>query len=577
MLRDLIFRFIKPYFGPLSCVVALQLLASASGLLLPTLNAQIIDNGVATGDTGYIWKRGALMLLVSLGQVVGQVGAAWFGAKLALGFGRDIRAALFDQVLSFSTREVNHFGAPSLITRNTNDVQQVQQLVLMSCIFIASAPLTAIGGVIMAVREDAGLSWLILAAVVLLGIGIGILIFFMTPYFRANQERLDNINRVLREQISGIRVIRAFVREPTESKRFESANHDLMEIGFKIGTIFACLFPFVNLVMNLSSSGVLWFGGHRIEAGDIQVGQLTAFLNYLTQILMSVMMATMMSMILPRAQVCGKRIMEVLNTESSVVPPTDPITEMPTRGRIDFVDVEYSYPGAEHPVLRGLNFSVETGTTTAIVGATGAGKTTLVNLIPRLYDTTKGQVLVNGVDVKALEEQTLWGSIGLVPQKPYLFTGTIASNLGLSKPSATEAEMWEALRIAQAEDFVSQMDGKLEASISQGGTNVSGGQRQRLSIARALVKEPDIYVFDDAFSALDVATDARLRSVLSTKTHDAAVLIVAQRISSIQHADQILVLDEGQIVGRGKHDELLKTCPTYQEIVESQFHQEVEA
>ncbi|MDR0436460.1 MAG: ABC transporter ATP-binding protein/permease [Propionibacteriaceae bacterium] len=573
MLRKLVFRFIRPYGGALLGVLLLQAMASMASLTLPTLNAAIIDDGVAKGDTAFIWTRGALMLAVSVAQVVGQVGAAFCGAKLAMGFGRDVRAGLFDHVLRFSAREVNKFGAPSLITRNTNDVQQVQQLLLMSCVFIASAPLTAGGGIVMALREDIGLSWLILAAVGALGVVIGIVVGFMTPLFRKNQERIDNINRVLREQLTGIRVIRAFIREPSERKRFRAANSDLMTLGFKIGTLFSLIFPAVNLILNLSTVGVMWFGGHRIDTGDLQIGQMQAFIQYLMQILMSVMMATMMLMMLPRAQVCARRIMEVFNTPSSVAEPEHPITEVATKGHIEFKNVTYHYPGAESPVLKDVSFAVEPGTVTAIVGATGSGKTTLVNLIPRLADATSGSVLVDGVDVRQLDQDVLWAHVGLVPQKPYLFSGTVASNLEYGKPDASADEMWTALRTAAAESFVRERGG-LESGIAQGGTDVSGGQRQRLSIARALMKQPDVYVFDDAFSALDVATDAQVRSALAAETKAAAVLIVAQRITSIRDADQILVLDEGRIVGRGTHIELLADCPTYAEIVASQLSAE---
>ncbi|MDR1355601.1 MAG: ABC transporter ATP-binding protein/permease [Propionibacteriaceae bacterium] len=573
MLHRLVFRFVKPYYGLLVGVLLLQMLAAVASLTLPTLNAAIIDDGVAKGDTAFIWQRGALMLIVSIAQVAGQVGAAFCGARFAMGFGRDVRAALFDHVLKFSTREVNKFGAPSLITRNTNDVQQVQQLLLMGCVFIASAPLTAGGGIVMALREDMGLSWLILAAVGALGAIIGVLVAFMTPLFRANQERIDNINRVLREQLSGIRVIRAFTREPSEHKRFQAANNDLMTLGFKIGTLFSLLFPVVNLILNLSTTGVMWFGGERADVGDIQVGQLQAFIQYLMQILMSVMMATMMLMMLPRAQVCGTRIMEVFETASSVTEPANPVMQIVSKGRIEFRDVEYRYPGAESPVLQDLSFTVEPGTITAVVGATGAGKTTLVNLIPRLADVTAGSVLVDGVDVRQLDQDLLWAHVGLVPQKPYLFSGTVASNLEYGKPEASEDEMWSALRIAAAETFVQERGG-LDSSIAQGGTDVSGGQRQRLSIARAVMKRPDVYVFDDAFSALDVATDVEVRSALVKETRQAAVLVVAQRVTSIKDADQILVLDEGRIVGRGTHAELLTNCPTYAEIVASQLSAE---
>ncbi|MDR2620288.1 MAG: ABC transporter ATP-binding protein/permease [Propionibacteriaceae bacterium] len=573
MLRRLVFRFVKPYVGALLGVFLLQTVAAIASLTLPTLNAAIIDDGVAKGDTAFIWTRGALMLAVSVIQVLGQVGAAFCGAQLAMGFGRDVRAGLFDHVLQFSTQEVNKFGAPSLITRNTNDVQQVQQLLLMGCVFIVSAPLTAGGGVVMALRENVGLSWLILAAVGTLGVVIGVLIGFMTPLFRANQERIDNINRVLREQLTGIRVIRAFIREPSERKRFQTANNDLMTLGFKIGTLFSLLFPVVNLVLNLSTVGVMWFGAERADIGDIQVGQLQAFIQYLIQILMSVMMATMMLLMLPRAQVCARRIMEVFDTPSSVTQPDNPVTEMASKGRIEFRDVEYRYPGAENPVLHDVSFTLTPGTITAVVGATGSGKTTLINLIPRLADATAGTVLVDGVDVRRLDQDLLWAHVALVPQRPYLFSGTVASNLEYGKPDASEDEMWAALRTAAAETFVTERGG-LESSITQGGTDVSGGQRQRLSIARALLKKPDVYLFDDAFSALDVATDAQVRAALAAEIKDAAVLIVAQRITSIKEADQILVLDEGRIVGRGTHSELLNTCPTYAEIVASQISAE---
>ncbi len=570
MLVTLINRFIKPYAGLLVGVLIFQLIATAASLGLPTLNAQIIDEGVAKGDTDFILRHGLIMLGVSLIQAVSQVAAVYFGAKAAMSFGRDVRAAVFNRTLSFSTREVNQFGAPSLITRTTNDVQQVQMLVLMTCIMMVSAPITMVGGVFMALREDRALSWLILVAVVLLGSVIGVLVWRMTPLFQANQAKIDTINRVVREQITGIRVIRAFTREPLERQRFDAANSDLMRLAFAIGSLFAVLFPFVMLVMNLGSVGVMWFGAMRIDADQMQIGQLTAFLTYLMQILMSVMMSTMMVMMAPRAAVCANRIMEVLNTRSSVVPPTNPVTDLPETGTVRFEDVEFAYPGAEEPVLSGLTFDLRPGQLTAVVGSTGSGKSTLVNLIPRLFDATAGRVLVDGVDVREIDPDLLWSRIGLVSQKPYLFTGSVASNLRYGDPDATDEQIWQSLQIAQAADFVSEMDGQLDAAIAQGGTNVSGGQRQRLSIARALVKEPEIYVFDDAFSALDVATDARLRAALWPRTRDAAVLIVAQRVSTIKQADQIIVLEHGRIVGIGDHDELMETCQTYREIVESQ-------
>lgn len=570
----LLARFLRPYVPQLLVVVVLQLAQSAAALFLPSINAMIIDNGVATGDTGYIWRMGAVMLGVSLVQISAQLGATWFGARAAMSFGRDLRWAIFDRALSFSSQEMNRFGAPSLITRNTNDVQQLQMLVLMTAIMIVAAPLTMVGGVFMALREDVGLSWLILVAVIVLGAIIGALIAQMTPLFKAMQERIDTLNRVLREQISGLRVIRAFVREPTEAARFDRANHDLTDTATRVGRRMMTLFPAVITVMNLSQVAVIWFGSFRVADGHLQVGQLTAYLAYLMQILMSVMMSTMMLMIAPRAAVSAGRINEVLDTSSSVVPPERPVTAVSQHGRVDFEAVNFTYPGAEHPVLDQISFTVRPGETTAIIGSTGAGKTTLVNLIPRLFDVTSGQVRVDGVDVRELDPDLLWSRIGLVPQRPYLFTGTVASNLRLGNPEATDAELWRALEVAQARDFVEAMPDGLESAISQGGTNVSGGQRQRLAIARALVRRPEVYVFDDSFSALDVATDAALRAALVAETAEAAVVIVAQRVSTIRSAEQIIVLEDGSIVGIGTHEHLLATCPTYVEIVESQFKTE---
>lgn len=570
----LLARFLRPYVPLLVAVVVLQLLQSTAALFLPSLNASIIDDGVATGDTGHIWSLGGVMLAVSLLQIVGQVGATWFGARAAMAFGRDLRQAIFDNALSFSSREVNQFGAPSLITRNTNDVQQLQMLVLMTATLIVSAPLMMVGGVFMALREDVGLSWLILVAVIVLGTIIGILIVQMTPLFKSMQVRIDTLNRVLREQISGLRVIRAFVREPTEAARFDRANHELADTATRVGRRMMTMFPAVFFVMNLSSIAVIWFGAFRIAEGQLQVGQLTAYLAYLSQILMSVMMSTIMIMIAPRAAVSAERIGAVLDTSSSVVPPARPVTTVTRHGELAFDDVSFAYPGADHPVLDGVSFTVRPGATTAIIGSTGAGKTTLVNLIPRLFDATSGAVMVDGVDVRELDPDLLWGRIGLVPQRPYLFSGTVASNLRLGKPDATDEELWHALEVAQARDFVERMPDGLESPISQGGTNVSGGQRQRLAIARALVRRPEIYVFDDSFSALDVATDAALRAALVDETADAAVVVVAQRVSTIRNAEQIIVLEDGRIVGIGTHDHLLATCPTYAEIVESQFQAE---
>ncbi|MGB4892400.1 MAG: ABC transporter ATP-binding protein [Propionicimonas sp.] len=567
----LLAKYLRPYRLPLLWVVLLQLTQSVASLFLPSINALIIDNGVATGDTGYIWRMGALMLGVSVVQIAGQLGATWFGAQAAMGFGRDLRATIFDRALSFSSREMNSFGAPTLITRNTNDVQQLQMLVLMTAIMIVSAPLTMVGGVFMALREDVGLSWLILVAVIVLGTIIGALIAQMTPLFKAQQTRIGTLNRVLREQISGLRVIRAFVREPTEAARFDAANHDLADTATAVGRRMMTLFPSVMLVMNLSSVAVIWFGAFRVEDGYLQVGQLTAYLSYLMQILMSVMMSTMMLMIAPRAAVAAGRINEVLDTESSVVPPQDPVTAVHVHGEAAFDRVSFAYPGAELPVLSDISFTIRRGETTAIIGSTGAGKTTLVNLLPRLFDASSGTVSVDGVDVRDLDPDLLWGRIGLVPQRPYLFSGTVASNLRLGNPDASDEDLWKALEVAQASDFVAKMADGLESAISQGGTNVSGGQRQRLAIARALVRRPEIYLFDDSFSALDVATDAALRAALAAETSRAAVVIVAQRVSTIRTAEQIIVLDDGRIEGIGTHEELLASCPTYVEIVESQF------
>ncbi|MDQ7991742.1 MAG: ABC transporter ATP-binding protein [Propionicimonas sp.] len=570
-MTSLLSRFLRPYSWLVVGVVVLQLIQSIASLFLPSLNAQIIDDGVTTGDTATILRLGAIMLAVSLVQVGGQVGATWFGARVAMSFGRDIRNAIFSRALTFSSREVNRFGAPSLITRNTNDVQQVQQLVLMTAVMLVAAPLTAIGGVFMALREDVGLSWIILVAVILLGILIGILIVNMTPLFKVMQVRVDALNRVLREQIAGLRVIRAFVREPTEAARFDRANLDLADTGTRAGRYMMTMFPAVMLIMNLSQVAVLWFGAHRVADGYLQVGQLTAYLSYLMQILMSVLMSTMMLMIAPRAQVSAGRINEVLGTESSVLPPASPVTTVTSHGTVAFEGVDFAYPGAETPVLSGITFTARPGETTAVIGSTGSGKTTLVGLVPRLFDATAGSVRVDGVDVRELDPDLLWERIGYVPQKPYLFSGTVASNLRLGKPDATDEELWRALEIAQGRGFVERMPNGLDSPIAQGGTNVSGGQRQRLSIARALVRKPEIYVFDDSFSALDVATDAALRTALAPEVAQAAVIVVAQRVSSIRHADQIVVLDNGRIVGLGTHEELVEDCPTYAEIVESQF------
>ncbi|QDP94672.1 ABC transporter ATP-binding protein [Microlunatus elymi] len=574
MLISLLRRYLAPYKVFLGLVVLFQLIGTLANLYLPSLNAKIIDNGVAKADIDYIWRTGGIMLVISLVQVLCTITAVYFGARTAMAYGRDVRSALFDRVLTFSAREVNHFGAPSLITRNTNDVNQVQMLVLMSCTMLVAAPITMVGGVIMALRENAGLAWLIVVAVPVLALSVGAIVIRLGPLFRKMQERIDVVNRVLREQITGIRVVRAFVREPYETDRFAQANADLTDIALRVGRLFALMFPVVMLIMNLSSAAVIWFGGHRIDAGNMQIGQMTAFLTYLIQILMSVMMATFLLMIAPRAAVSAERISAVLNTESSVVLPDHPVTEVPERGVVRFSSAEFTYPGADSPVLQDISFVAEPGKTTAVIGSTGAGKTTLISLIPRLFDLTGGSVTVDGVEVRDLDAELLWSKVGLVPQRPFLFSGTVASNLRYGNPDATDEELWHALRVAQAADFVAEMPGGLDASISQGGTNVSGGQRQRLSIARALVRKPEIYVFDDSFSALDVTTDARLRAALRSETTDACVIIVGQRVSTIADADQIIVLEDGRIVGIGTHDQLLETSPTYAEIVDSQLSAE---
>ncbi|WP_433537001.1 ABC transporter ATP-binding protein [Micromonospora sp. CA-249363] len=577
MLIRLLRGQLSPYSRPLLAVVLLQFVGTMASLYLPSLNADIIDKGVARGDTGYIVHTGGWMLLVSLIQIICSIAAVYLGAQVAMGFGRDVRARLFSHVNRFSAREVARFGAPSLITRNTNDVQQVQMLVLMSCTMLVAAPIMSVGGVVMALREDIGLSWLMLVSVPVLAVALSAIIRRMVPGFRLMQTRIDTVNRVLREQITGIRVVRAFVREPYETERFGVANADLTATALRTGRLLALIFPVVMLVLNVSSVAVLWFGAQRVDSGAIQIGALTAFLAYLMQILMAVMMATFMLMMVPRAAVCAERIVEVLDTDSSVVPAATPVTELPSRAELELRGVRFQYPGAVEPVLRDISFRATPGTTTAIIGSTGAGKTTLLSLIPRLVDVTDGAVLVDGVDVRELEPDELWRRIGLVPQRPYLFTGTVASNLRYGNPDATDEELWAALEIAQARDFVAQMPGGLDAPIAQGGSTVSGGQRQRLAIARALVRQPEIYLFDDSFSALDLGTDARLRAALRPVTAQSAVVIVAQRVSTIVDADQIIVLENGGVVGVGRHEELLETCPTYAEIVASQQTAEVAA
>ena len=574
MLLKLIIRFLKPHWPLIVGVVVFQLAQSIASLYLPSLNADIIDNGVATGDTGYILMIGSVMLGVTVVQIVAAIVAVYFGAKAAMGLGRDLREAIFVQVAAFSEREVSKFGAPSLITRTTNDVQQVQMLVLVTCTLLVSAPILAIGGVIMVLQQDLELSWLMVVAIPVLLIAIGAIIWRMVPLFQLMQARIDQVNRVLREQLTGIRVVRAFVRERLETARFEKANADVTATALSAGRLFALVFPVVMLVMNVASVAVLWFGAYRIDDGSMQVGSLTAFLTYLIQILMAVMMATFMAILIPRAAVSADRIGEVLATPTSVVLAEHPVTELENRGVIEFDDVSFAYPGADQPVLRSVSFVARPGQTTAIIGSTGAGKTTLVNLMPRLFDATGGSVRLDGVDVRDLDADVLWGRIGLVPQKAYLFSGTVASNLRYGKPDATDEELWVALETAQAKEFVLAMPGGLEAPIAQGGTNVSGGQRQRLAIARALVKRSQVTVFDDSFSALDTATDARLRRALERADRGATTIIVAQRVATIVDADQILVLEDGEIVDRGTHEELLGSSATYREIVDSQLKAE---
>jgi ATP-binding cassette subfamily B protein len=577
VLISLLRTYLRPYKGPLVAVVVLQFLGTLAALYLPTLNADIIDNGVAKADTTYILQIGGVMLAITLLQVVCTIAAVYFGARSAMGFGRDARAAVFHRVGSFSAREMTRFGAPSLITRTTNDVQQVQMLVLLTCTMMVSAPIMCVGGIIMALRQDVGMAWLIALSVIMLVTAIAVIVSRMVPQFRRMQVRLDAVNRVLREQITGIRVVRAFVREPVERQRFSLANADLTETALKVGRLMALMFPIVMLVLNTSSVAVLWFGGQRIDAGQMQIGSLTAFLSYLVLILMSIMMATFMLVLIPRAAVCAERLTEVLETDSTVVPSRDPIAAVEGHGSVELRGASFQYPGAEEPVLCDISFTAAAGQTTAIIGSTGSGKTTLLSLIPRLFDATGGAVIVDGVDVRDLDPDLLHSSIGLVPQKAYLFTGTIATNLRYGREGATDEELWEALRIAQADDFVAALADGLSAPVSQGGTNFSGGQRQRLAIARAVVRRPRIYLFDDSFSALDLATDARLRAALRPTTRESTVIIVAQRVSSIVDADQILVLDSGEVVGVGTHDELLGSCPTYAEIVQSQLPAEVAA
>ena len=571
MLTRILRDRLRPYRRTITVMILLQSLQTVASLVLPTLNARIVDRGILLHNQAYIRSTGVVMLGFSLGQIVFAVFAVYLGAKVAMSFGRDIRSSMFHQVTAFSAREVGAFGAPSLITRITNDVQQVQMLVVMACTLAIAAPITIVVGIIAATRQDLGLSAILAVSVPVAAVVLGVIVAQMVPAFRLMQERIDQINRVLREQITGIRVVRAFVREPEERKRFATANAELTDTSLRAGRLMASMFPTVNLVINASSVAVLWVGASRIQSGHMQIGSLIAYLSYLIQILMSVVMATFMISMIPRASVSAGRIQQVLDTEPTVVSPPTPVT--PSRGELDveFRHVGFHYPGAEHPVLTDISFTTLPGQTTAIVGSTGSGKTTLLQLVPRLFDATEGSVMIGGVDVRSLDTAYLWSVVGLVPQRPYLFSGTVASNIAYGKPNATEDEMWEALEVAQAADFVRAMPGGLHARIDQGGTNVSGGQRQRLAIARAVVRKPDIYLFDDSFSALDLTTDARLRAALKPHTEGSVVLIVAQRVSTVVSADRIVVLEDGDIVGMGTDPELRASNTTYAEIVQSQL------
>ena len=577
MLVGLLRRHLQPYTGLLLCVLVLQFAQVMASLYLPTLNADIIDKGVATGDTGYIWRMGAFMLVVSVGQGVCSVAATYLAARSAMSMGRDLRGEVFERVSGFSEREITAFGAGSLITRNTNDVQQVQMLVMMGCTMLVTAPVMAVGGIIMAITRAPSLSWLIGVSVPVLLVAVGLIVGRMLPLFRSYQDKLDAINRVMREQLTGIRVIRAFVREQAETERFEDANTDIARVGERVGQLFVLLFPLVMLVLDVTIVGVIWFGGHQVGDGDVEVGTLIAFMSYLMQILMGIVMASFMTIMIPRAAVCAERISEVLATAPTITSSPDAVDTFPAPGTVEMRDVTFVYPDADARVLAEVSFTVQPGTTTAIVGSTASGKSTVVRLLSRLLEASSGQVLIGGTDVREADPEALWAQMGLVPQQPFLFAGTVASNLRLGREEATDDELWKALEVAQAKDFVSAMDGGLEATIAQGGTNVSGGQRQRLAIARALVRRPDILIFDDSFSALDVSTDARLREAMGPATAGITKVIVAQRVSTITEADQILVLDGGHLVGSGTHTELLATCPVYREIVTSQLGAEAAA
>lgn len=575
MLWKLLTQYLSPYKWFVFGVIVLQMASVIANLYLPTLNAEIIDQGVSHGDIGFIWRHGGLMLAVSFLQIAASAVALILAARASMAMGRDLRNAIYKKVNGFSQRELNQFGPGSLITRNTNDVQQVQMMAMMGSTMLVMAPLMSIGGIIMALRQDVQMSWIIAFAMPVILLMAGAIMMRLIPLFRQYQEKLDSINRIMREQLTGVRVIRAFVRERIEASRFLVANTEIMVVGRNLGSLFVLLFPLVMLVMNVTIAAVFWFGAVRVDQGTLEVGAVMALMQYIMQVLFGIVMGTFMAMMIPRAVVSAGRIMEVLNSKSKLTSPENPILEQPEPGVVEFKDVSFTFPDAEEPVIAHVSFSAPAGKTTAIVGSTASGKTTIMNLIPRLTDVSEGAVLVGGVDVREQDLQRLWSTIGLVPQQPMLFGGTVATNLRFGKHDATDEELWNSLRIAQAEDFVSKMDGELDAPISQGGTNVSGGQRQRLSIARALVRNPLILLFDDSFSALDLTTDAKLRAALWKNYPTTTKIVVAQRISTVIDADQILVLEDGQIVGRGTHHELLESCPTYVEIVESQLSAEV--